>query len=149
LKPSVILFFTILVLHPALGQTKSHTPTTPSHRSQVLRRVNLLQVQFKVSCARTANRADNQKCTNQILRELQDTYNKLSLSEIPVPASFSPTQVVLVFKEDVLVDDDTVSLTVYETENNDELYSDSRNRLILSNDLTKLLAGYVETLKSE
>jgi len=149
MKHFTVLIFVLYASLAGFAQTKPHKAAPPSHRLQVLSRLNLSEVQFKISCARTANHAENQQCTSQVLRELQDTYKRLSLIEIPVPERYHPTEIVLVFKEDILVDDDTVSLTVYETENNDEVYSDSRSRLVLSNDLTKLLAGYVETLGKE
>ena len=142
----LILLFVIFTSLAAFGQAKARKPVLPSHRVQVLNRLNLAEIQFKVSCAKSTDHADNQRCTDQMLHELQDTYRKLSLTEIEVPKKYQRTEIVLLFKETVLMDDDTVSLTVYETENNDELYSDSRSRLVLSNDLTKLLGGYVETL---
>jgi hypothetical protein len=149
MKHFTLLIFLLFASLAAFGQTKPRKAAPPSHRLQVLSRLNLSEVQFKISCARTANHAENQQCTSQVLRELQDAYKKLSLVEIPVPERYQATEIVFVFTEDILVDDDTVSLTVYETKNNDELYSDSRSRLVLGNDLTKLLAGYVETLGKE
>jgi hypothetical protein len=147
-KRGLILLFVLSISLATFGQTKARKAVPPlSHRLQVLLRLNLAEVQFKVSCAKTADHIDNQHCVDQMLRELQDTYRKFSLAEIPVPENYQRTQTVMIFKEEVLMDEDTVSVAVYETENNDELHSDSRSRLILSNDLTKLLGGYVETLR--
>jgi hypothetical protein len=131
----------------AFGQA-SHKPIPASHKAQVLSRIGLLEVQFGSTCARTANHAENKQCASELVSDMQTTFKKLSLSEIPVPDAASSAKVVLVYNEEVNGDTDTVTLTVYETENNDKLYSDSRKRLILSNDLTKLLAGYIETIGS-
>jgi hypothetical protein len=133
----------------AVGQTKPHKAAPASHRLQVLRQLHIGEVEFRVRCARSTNHADNQQCTNEMLRDFHNTYSKLSLIEIPIPTKYSPRKVVLMFKEDLFMDDDTITLTVYETENNGELYSNSRSRLLLGNDLTKLLAGYAESLEKE
>jgi len=133
----------------AVGQTKPRKPAPASHRLQVLRRLHIAEVEFRVHCARSTNHADNERCTDEMLRQLQNTYSKISLTEIPIPTKYSPREIILIFKEDWLMDDDTITLTVYETENNGELYSNSRSRLLLGNDLTKLLAGYAESLEKE
>jgi len=145
----VCLFVVLLPSPTVFAQAKTHkAPVQVSHRQMVLYSLDLADVQFKVSCARTADHASNQQCVNQMLRDLQANFSKLGLQEIPIPKRAQSKAVVFVFKEEALMDDDTITLTVYETENNDEVYSDSGSVLILKNDLTKLIASYVEYLDS-
>ena len=149
MKGFLSLVFVMLVSVASTGQAKTHrTAVQPSHRLQVLSRLNLVQVQFKVSCATTANHASNERCSDEMLRKLQEEYPKLTLQEVPVPKKVQTGEVVFVFNQEAEMFTETLTLTVYETENNDEVYSDSRSVLILNNDMTKLIGNYVEYLGS-
>lgn len=150
MRGMMLSVFMVFASFAAFGQAKGHkaAPAQPSHKAQVLFRLDIAEVQYRVSCARTADRAANEQCVNQMLRDLQATFRRLALQDVPIPKKMQTTEVVLVFKEEVLLDNDTLTLTVYETENNDEVYSDSRSVLILKNDMTKLISSYVDYLDS-
>jgi hypothetical protein len=78
-----------------------------------------------------------------MLKALQAAYNtSVDWTSIPLPSEFLEDKIVLVFTEKAVMEEDTLTLTVYETENNTVLHTSSRPVLLLGHDITKLLTEY-------
>ena len=146
------IILAIMLVTLATGQQKrkpavAHKPSANDiQRELIYLRLNVLSVKFETSCARTADRTDNKRCVGQMLHELQANFNQLHWTDIPSPSQMEKTEIIWLFKEETLIDETTLTLTVYETENNTEIYSKPRKVLFLDHDILKLVQDYVKSV---
>lgn len=172
----MLLVFALVTVCSAQTKTNKPAKAAPStstsnvmHHQLVELQLSVQEARFETNCAQTAKTEENVKCADRMVTKLRNTYEDLTLFEIPLitadeaPSSFSVIKdadwtpvrpwvydsrnIVWIFKQETQFNDlDKLTITVYETENNTKLYTASRTVLVLDNDLTKLIKGYHDFL---
>jgi len=114
------------------------------------------ETDFDVHCSVFVTHEENVQCVNEMTADLQAAVNCCNMISAVLMSGYrlenivgvplSP--VVIKFVEEKRWNSDTITMTVYETENNTEVYHASGSRLLINNDVTRLLTGYADYLKA-
>jgi hypothetical protein len=141
----------VIFISTAAGQSpKKPTPKVDMSARLAHDRLNVSEVLFATSCATSKSRPQNQLCASNALKDLRQAYRSVSWSSIALPQSKVETKAIWKFSYDrVLFGDDTITLKIYETENNQELFSESRTALSPANDVQKLIEHYAAKIDQE